>query len=85
MNNWKETILEDVVRVNELTIDRTYPHKEIEYIDIASVENREIKNKQFLKLAEAPSRAKRIVRDNDILISSVRPNLKHFCIIKSAN
>lgn len=85
MNNWKETTLGEIAKVNELTIDRNFPYSEIEYIDIASVEDREVKQLQYLKLKDAPSRAKRIVRNNDILISTVRPNLKHFCFIKKAN
>ncbi len=39
---------------------------------------------QKLSLQDAPSRAKRIVIDNDILISTVRPNLKHFAFIENS-
>lgn len=84
MNNWKETTLGEVLKADESTIDNSYPFDEIEYIDIASVEERKILQTQKLKLQDAPSRAKRIVRNNDILISTVRPNLKHYCFIKKA-
>lgn len=82
-NDWTITAIKDVAVINRLTIDRTYKFNKIEYVDIASVENREIKNLQYLYLNEAPSRAKRIVRNNDILISTVRPNLKHYCFIRN--
>ncbi|MFA6175031.1 MAG: hypothetical protein WC765_00460, partial [Phycisphaerae bacterium] len=85
MNNWKETTLREVLKVNELTVDNSYPFDEIEYVDIASVEERRILQTQKLKLEDAPSRARRIVKDNDILISTVRPNLKHYCYIKKAS
>jgi len=49
----------------------------IDYIDISSVSNesKSIIGKQTLKSREAPSRAQRILKSNDILVSTVRPNL----------
>lgn len=84
LKGWKTTTLGEVADVNNLTIDKNYPFKEIEYIDVASVEERNLLQTQKLKLSDAPSRAKRIVKDNNILISTVRPNLKHYCFIKKA-
>lgn len=84
MNNWQQTTLGEVLKIDELTIDKCYPFDEIEYIDIASVKERRILETQKLRLDDAPSRARRIVRNNDILISTVRPNLKHYCFIKKA-
>jgi len=78
------TTLGEVADVNNLTIDRNYTFDEIEYIDVASVEERKLIGTQKLKLEDAPSRAKRIVSDNSILISTVRPNLKHYCFIRKA-
>jgi len=82
--DWKEKTLEEVADVNSLTINRNYSFNEIEYVDVASVEERKLIETQKLKLENAPSRAKRIVIDNSILISTVRPNLKHYCFIKKA-
>lgn len=78
---WKMTTLGEVAEVNNFIVDRTYPFEEIEYIDVASVEERRLMATKKLKLENAPSRAKRIVKDNSILISTVRPNLKHYCYI----
>lgn len=83
-DHWEIKKVKDVSVINELSINNKFASEIIEYIDIASVENREIKEIQKLRLSEAPSRAKRIVRNEDILISSVRPNLKHFTFIKNA-
>jgi type I restriction enzyme S subunit len=82
--DWKMTTLGEVADVNSLTIDRNYTFDDIEYIDVASVKERKLTETQKLKLEEAPSRAKRIVSDNSILISTVRPNLKHYCFVKKA-
>jgi len=81
---WKMTTLGEVAKVNSSTIDRNYTFNEIEYIDVASVEERKLTETQKLKLENAPSRAKRIVADNSVLISTVRPNLKHYCFVKKA-
>jgi type I restriction enzyme S subunit len=81
---WKETTLGEVAEVNAATINGSYPFTEIEYIDVASVEEGKLLHTQVLSLADAPSRARRIVRDNDVLISTVRPNLKHYCFIKKS-
>lgn len=82
--NWDIVKVKDVARINELSVSNNYQHDKIEYIDIKSVEKRQILNIQQLLLSEAPSRARRIVRVNDILISTVRPNLKHFSFVKKA-
>jgi type I restriction enzyme S subunit len=76
--------VKDLARINELSITQKVNMKMIEYIDIDSVENGRILNVQHLALTSAPTRARRIVRSNDILISTVRPNLKHFAFIKNA-
>lgn len=54
----------------------TIPNNYINYIDTASVTSGILENVQYLT-KDYPSRAQRIVEQDDILISSVRPNLKH--------
>jgi type I restriction enzyme, S subunit len=49
------------------------------YIDIsAAAEGRLSVPRGTIEFAEAPSRARRIVRNGDVIISTVRPNLKAF-------
>ena len=81
---WCVVLVQDVATVNEESIKPNYRHRRIEYIDIASVEKGTVKSIQELPLDDAPSRAKRIVRDNDALIATVRPNLEHYVYIKKA-
>ncbi len=72
-----------VAKINEISIDKDFPHEIIGYLDTASVFNGHVIEIDDLPLDEAPTRAKRIVRKNDILISTVRPNLKHFTYLKN--
>ncbi|MGI6595423.1 MAG: hypothetical protein ACOX1Z_01830 [Candidatus Ratteibacteria bacterium] len=60
---WKETTLGEVAVVNKLMIDKNYTPKEIEYIDVASVEKRRLLQTQKMELNKAPSRAKRVVEN----------------------
>ena len=79
--DWDLKRLEDIAEVNERNINKVFNSDLIRYIDVSSVHNGIIKEIKEVKLEEAPSRAKRIVRNNDILISTVRPNLKHFAYV----
>lgn len=82
--DWEVKRIRDLVKINELGVNKNYPENMIEYIDISSVDKGRLIGTKYFKLQKAPSRAKRIVRDNDILISTVRPNLKHFYFVKKS-
>jgi type I restriction enzyme S subunit len=83
--DWEVKKIGDIARINEENINKNYPHKVIEYIDINSVEEGTILERKYIPLDSAPTRARRIVRDEDILLSTVRPNLRHFAFVKKAN
>ena len=57
-----------------------YPDQTIFYIDISSVENETGRFLGYTEVlsSEAPSRARRGVHNDDVLLSTVRPNLKAF-------
>jgi len=61
-----------------------YPGSFFNYIDISCVENESGKflGANNVPTDEAPSRARRSVTKDDVLISTVRPNLKAFTILK---
>jgi len=66
--------IKDIANFNPETIGSTI--KKINYIDTSSSFDGQIN--AFEPLSEPfPSRAQRLIRKNDILISSVRPNLLH--------
>ena len=54
-------------------------------LDTSSVTENRFSELQKLNLSEAPSRAKRIVNENDIVYSTVRPILRHYGIAKNIN
>lgn len=84
-DNWKKVKLKDICRVN----DSTYSSKDrwdyINYLDTGNLTENVIKEYQNITISEekVPSRAKRKVKFNDILYSTVRPNQLHYGIIKN--
>lgn len=82
MTEWVTRSVADVAFINREQISKDYPHNRIKYIDVASTEEGRVVEVQDLELDKAPSRAKRIVKKNDFIISSVRPNLKHYAFLK---
>lgn len=79
---WEVGKIGDFVTTNEFSLVRDYPFEEIEYLDTSSLNKGLISNIQKLEIRDAPSRARRLVKHNDILISTVRPDQKHYGIIK---
>ena len=80
---WRECRLGDHVLINSRSVDKNYPHTEIEYLDTGSITQGKIETLQHLQLADAPSRAKRIVKDNDIVLSMVRPIQRHYGFLRN--
>lgn len=76
------TKINSVCKINSKQIDpKKSPDKEFNYIDIASVKDYKVNEvKKFLG-KDAPSRARREIIENDIIISTVRPNLRGFTFI----
>lgn len=83
MSEWKEVILGDVIDTNTQSIGKEYPYSEIKYLDTGSITCNRIDSLQTYKLNEAPSRAKRLVKNGDIIYSSVRPNQLHYGFIEN--
>jgi len=81
--DWEEVTVGDFVELNRASIDKSYPHETIEYLDTGSLTDGKIDSLQSLFLDKAPSRAKRLVQHNDVLISTVRPDQNHYGIIKN--
>ena len=81
--DWEEVAVGDFVELNCASIDKSYSHKTIVYLDTGSLTEGKIESLQSLPLGEAPSRAKRLVQHNDVLISTVRPDQNHYGIIKN--
>lgn len=81
--NERTCTIRDYVELPIKKITKDTKFDEIQYIDISSIDKdlRIIQGTTNYQLNNAPSRAQQIVKKNDILISTVRPNLKTFAII----
>ena len=81
--DWESVRLGDFVKTNVSSLTKDTNLKTIRYLDTGSLTEGKIENFQVVDLSDAPSRARRIVKHNDVLISTVRPNQKHYGIIKN--
>jgi type I restriction enzyme S subunit len=81
--NWSVKPLKYFVKSNIETLTNSFDgNKIINYIDISTVGFGELKQKpvrHFFK--EAPSRARRVIRTGDTIISTVRTYLKSMCYV----
>ena len=76
--------ISDICEINKDNISKKDSYSYINYLDTANLNEGRIDEIKKLKVGEdkIPSRAKRKVKKDDILISTVRPNQKHYGIIK---
>jgi type I restriction enzyme S subunit len=73
--------LKEVAGVNKSMLKATINLDKILYIDIASVSTGSIDNKTEYDLKDAPGRARRILKHQDIIWSCVRPNRKSYSFV----
>jgi len=72
MSEWKKYKLGDLIEINKSSISKNFNFDEIEYIDTSSVTENRFSGVQKLKMSEAPSRARRIVNNNDIIYPEMK-------------
>lgn len=84
--NWEIVKLGEICEINAETLlpENIFGDSEFIYLDISSVENGtgKINYDNLIVGKEAPSRARRKVKNGNILLSTVRPNLKAFGFIE---
>jgi type I restriction enzyme M protein len=86
--DWEMVELGEVCEINAKAIDpvKAFGNESFVYIDIEAVENGTgliSYNKEIIP-KDAPSRARRVVKNGDVALSTVRPNLKAFGFIENA-
>ena len=79
--------LGDICEINPESLDpaKVFASRQFEYIDIAAIENETgnyLGSTQIIGI-EAPSRARRKVQNLDVLLSTVRPNLRAFALLRN--
>ncbi|OGC23438.1 hypothetical protein A2291_00435 [candidate division WOR-1 bacterium RIFOXYB2_FULL_42_35] len=81
--NFKKVKIKDIAKINPDSIGRNYEQEKIEYVDISNVGSGNMIQTQEMNIQDAPSRAKRLVKSGDIILSTVRPNRRSFFYFRS--
>jgi type I restriction enzyme S subunit len=82
--DWEVKELKEVCSINPESLSaKEDANKQIKYIDIESVSAGKISLPKELKFGDSPSRARRIVKKEDVIVSTVRPYLKAFAPVES--
>ncbi|HMG74531.1 MAG TPA: restriction endonuclease subunit S [Pyrinomonadaceae bacterium] len=82
-DGWQTKTLGEVLQPTEMVNPLQSPEAEFDYIDVSSVSNAtfQIEEAQHIKGKDAPSRARRLVKANDVLFATVRPTLRRIAIV----
>lgn len=82
-NNWKIYKLKDLVKFNQSSLSKHDNFTNIIYLDTGSITVGQISETVNYATKDAPSRAKRKIKNNSIVYSMVRPNQLHYGLIKN--
>ena len=85
--HWSVCRLKYLSTCNDETLAETYPNENIiNYVEIGDVTLSEgIKKSTVYQFGKAPSRARRITRENDVIISTVRTYLQAIATVNQPN
>lgn len=77
---WREVRLGEVASVDQQSLrSSTAPDLTFDYVSLSDVKSGQIvESLQRFTFEEAPSRARRVIKSDDLLVSTVRPNLQGF-------
>lgn len=80
---WEENTLGEILVKTETVDPSKKPNEEFTYLDVSSVnkETKEIENVTVLLGKDAPSRARKLVRTNDVIFATVRPTHSRVALI----
>ena len=84
---WEVKKLEDICLFNKFSLNKKDKILNISYLDTSNITQNKIDSIQKLVVGQdkIPSRAKRKIRNNSIVYSTVRPNQLHYGILKNPN
>ena len=84
MAEWQMVRLGEIVKTNQSTYSPKENWQFVNYLDTGNITMNRIDEIQYIDFAKdkLPSRARRKVKDNSIIYSTVRPNQLHYGIIK---
>ncbi len=80
-------IADNVVRINTWNPNNFPSDMEFQYIDIASIDRdrKEIISATPISGSNAPSRARQLIQKDDVLVSTVRPNLNAVALVPESH
>lgn len=82
---WREVKVKEVADINPESLNSNWPYSYIRYIDISGVgEGVIIEEPKWISISEIPNRARRLVRDGDTVLSTVRPGRRSIFFVKKA-
>ena len=85
MEAWRKIRLGDACVTNAESYSPKEKWKFVNYLDTGNITNNRVDSIQYIDVEndKLPSRARRKVKKNSIIYSTVRPNQRHFGIIKT--
>jgi type I restriction enzyme S subunit len=78
---WRSGTLADFAELNSRSWSARNRPERIRYLDLANVRDNEVADIKELAFDEAPSRARRVLRDGDTIVGTVRPGNRSFAFI----
>ena len=78
---WGFVELNELASINGASLKKGSDTARIKYIDISAVSTNYIDDVLEIALADAPGRARRLVKHGDVIWSSVRPANRAYCLI----
>ena len=78
---WEVKAIEEIVNINPESWSRSNSPFEVKYVDLANTKWGTIQTIQHHLWADAPSRARRILRPGDTIMSTVRPGNGSYALI----
>ena len=84
--SWDVVRLGDITEKTKQTGKRKNPNNKFKYIDVSGISNKFFQIVEFKEYLgkEAPSRARKTIKANDIIFATVRPYLKRVAIVPEA-
>ncbi|MDP1624385.1 MAG: restriction endonuclease subunit S [bacterium] len=82
-SGWQQKTFGEILLKTETVNPQAFPNSEFDYVDVSSVSNQtyEIMETQRIRGKDAPSRARRLIKANDVIFATVRPTLQRIAIV----
>uniref|UniRef100_UPI0040476A01 restriction endonuclease subunit S n=1 Tax=Rheinheimera sp. TaxID=1869214 RepID=UPI0040476A01 len=85
MNGWVTRTLGEVIHKARNIDPRKKPDENFFYVDVSGVSNKTLEITEVTELLgkDAPSRARRLIQEGDVIFATIRPTLRRIAIVPS--